>query len=325
MSRTSIDLVRAAFTARGLTPLFADRDYKNSRSKLKYRCRCGGECESTCEAIRLDHESCKNCVRAKIMRTSMDRYGVPCSSQNEGVKRKMMRTNMQKYGTAFSLQNPDVRAKIATTMLERYGVEHGLQSEDLRARAKATLLERYGVEHAVQAPEFHKKQLKSAFRLKTYVLPSGSTIEVQGHESFCLKDLLAEGFTEAQIIRGYEQIPSIQYEFEEAMHVYHPDMFIPSDRGPGNGTIIEVKSTYTLQQMAPRNVAKFRACIGRGYELDLRVYDGKGRRIPNIERDFMALVADPGTPYDLDDVYPIPKLEIPVVLDDDPLWAELGL
>jgi len=118
--------------------------------------------------------------------------------------------------------------------------------------------------------EIFKRSQAGSYRRKEFKFASGRVQIVQGYEPFCLQELLNSNVTEEEIIRGFELMTSVPYEFNGKKHRYMPDIFLPPRR------LIEVKSSYTLRVMPEVNMAKINAAALQGFDAELRVYSPKG-------------------------------------------------
>ena len=276
-------------------------------SLLKNGCSCCMSCakdkrEETClERYNVKHvmhiPGIKN--KLKIVQTKI--YGGHPLS-NEDVREKIYKTNIALYGGKGPLSSKDVRDKKDSTMIERfgpnpygsseirdkiaatcivkYGADNPMKSVEVRQRFIEMFRRKYGVDNPMQVPEFFSKQRKSAFQFKEYVYASGNKIMVQGYEGFCITNLIAEGYTEGQILNDIDfgnKMPEVFYDFEGSEHRYFMDLFIPHEN-----KIIEVKSTYTLNLHLEQNIAKALACKAMGFEFEFRVYDKRGSLIEKI-------------------------------------------
>ena len=129
-----------------------------------YRNYCSTKC------LNLDPK-----IRAKIEKTSIERYGVKCNlnteetqmkarknSQSTEAKSKRAKTNIKKYGAENVYASEQIKEKIKHTNLERYGVEYSWQSNKVKEKSKATSLAKYGIEHPQQsdAVKAKAKQMK---------------------------------------------------------------------------------------------------------------------------------------------------------------------
>ena len=65
-----------------------------------------------------------------------------------------------------------------------------MQSEIVKNKTKETCLKNYGCEHHFQNAEIMEKNVKTSFRRKEYVFPSGKIEKVQGYEPFALDELI---------------------------------------------------------------------------------------------------------------------------------------
>jgi len=138
-----------------------------------YRKYCSTRC------LNLDPET-----RAKIEKTSIERYGVKCNlnldatkkkananSQSKESKTKRAKTNVEKYGVENVYASERVKEKIRQTNLERYGVDYSWQSDAVKEKSKVTSLARYGTEHPQQSDivKQHTRQLKQS-RLQEFMM-----------------------------------------------------------------------------------------------------------------------------------------------------------
>jgi len=211
-------------------------------------------------------------VQEKRRKTCEDKYGVDHPVKTKEIKEKIRQVWNEKYGVDHPFQLREIREKSEMTFLEKYGSKNPLQNEEIKQKSRQTCKKRYGFPHPMQNPKIHQKMLRTAFGTKTYTFPSGTTVEVQGYEPFCLDELLStQECTEEDLLQGYERIPAIPYTFQGQKHYYHPDIFIPS-----SNRIIEVKSDYTLEKEYEKNMAKFSACKDLGLRTEIRCYDYLG-------------------------------------------------
>jgi len=127
-----------------------------------------------------------------------------------------------------------------------------------------------GVIHHMQLPEIASK-LQHGNNYKTYVMPSGKELRIQGCENACL-DLLLQEYREENIYNDKEQIPDFRYYNAERQiqSRYYPDFMIE-----GENLIIEVKSLYFFQLQYDNNLAKFQSVVDEGYSLQVYVFDEK--------------------------------------------------
>lgn len=138
-----------------------------------YRKYCSTRC------LNLDPET-----RAKIEKTSIERYGVKCNlnleetkkkaninNQSKEARTKRAKTNIEKYGAENVYASEQVKEKIRQTNLERYGVDYSWQSDNVKEKSKVTSLAKYGTEHPQQSDvvKQHTRQLKQS-RLQEFIL-----------------------------------------------------------------------------------------------------------------------------------------------------------
>jgi hypothetical protein len=120
-------------------------------------------------------------------------------------------------------------------------------------------------------PIFADKLLKSAFKYKQYIMPSGKIIKIQGYEHFAL-DKLIEKYTEEDIIvetkNLNKEIGRISYMENNIEHTYIPDLYIKS-----TNTIIEVKSDWTYELHKEINELKKQACLDMGFNFEFMIFN----------------------------------------------------
>ena len=129
----------------------------------------------------------------------------------------------------------------------------------------------------MQNLEIFNKQQKNSFKKKIYTCLNGRLLYYQGYEHFCLNYLLFDENIDEEDIYTSDMSVEIWYEYEEKKCRYYPDIFIKS-----KNLIIEVKSEYTYSIDKERIKLKLRACKFDNYNIELRVYDGKGKLVKKI-------------------------------------------
>jgi hypothetical protein len=114
--------------------------------------------------------------------------------------------------------------------------------------------------------DFAERVFNSSHRYKSFELPSGRIVKIQGYEPQVLSELL-KTYSEDDIVIGVKEmnaaIGKIQYMYEGNLRTYYPDFYIKS-----TNTIIEVKSTYTFEKWKDKNLAKKQACLQLGFNFE---------------------------------------------------------
>jgi len=174
---------------------------------------------------------------------------------------------------------PIARETARLNCLATYGVDHWMKVPELKAKFlkeyRKTCRKRYGVDYPLQNPGINAKVLYSAHSTKKHKLGT-RTVHVQGYEPQALDWILSNKGIKPNHIHcgiGNKNIPSIRYEFEGKVCVYHPDFYIPT-----LNRIIEVKSTYTYKASLSRNLAKQKACIEAGFKFTFLIMNADGTR-----------------------------------------------
>jgi hypothetical protein len=211
-------------------------------------------------------------VKERIKQTNMIKYGVQHILQSEEFREKIKQTNIIKYGVSNPFQSEEVKEKIKQTNLLKYGVKHILQSDEFKEKIKETNMIKYGVKHPMQNLEIAEKHSKTAYKLKSYILPSGKEIKVQGYENIAL-DVLVQKYKEEDIIYSRSEVPEIWWiDKLEKSHRYYVDFFIKSEN-----KCIEIKSTWTYKQDDKQEkIEKTKQAVKeKGYNYELWIIDKK--------------------------------------------------
>jgi hypothetical protein len=188
----------------------------------------------------------------------------------------MAETNTSRRGVPFPTQSPDVKDKIKAANQANLGVDWPQQSLICQQKSQETSLKIYGVRHACQNPEYFANLQKRSYLRKEFEMPSGDIRIVQGYEPFALDELIKSGIDESDILTG-ANVPSIPYKDKDGKdHIYHPDIFIKNQN-----KIIEVKSDWTYSCKTDNIQLKAIAARAAGYNYEVWIYNGKGKRVEN--------------------------------------------
>jgi hypothetical protein len=213
-------------------------------------------------------------IKLKTMETVQERYGCSNPMQNVEIQNKGKATNLIKYGVENPFQAEECKEKSKETCMEKYGVSHASQCQQIKDKIVETNMERYGVPNASQCPAILDKQFKNSCKLKDYTYPCGKVVQVQGYEPFALDDLIAGGgLTSNDIITDRSAVPEIWYEKDGTKRRYFCDIYLPCEN-----KIIEVKSDYTYQHSSGNVQDKAKATVAYGFNYEIWVYDGKGKK-----------------------------------------------
>lgn len=212
----------------------------------------------------------------RIKNTMLEKYGVEYAAQSPELYAKQEITMRLKYGFYSAVQNEAVKQKIRDTNLERYGCEYGLSNKEVIKKREKTNLERYGVRNPLQRPEIQEKATKSAFRFKTYKLPSGKEIQLQGYEPFGIDYLLnVEHIREEEIVTGSENVPLITYKDNNGVERKHfVDIYLPK-----TNKCIEIKSSWTFTKNTEHIFLKQQFAKEANFAYEIWVFGHKGERL----------------------------------------------
>jgi len=113
---------------------------------------------------------------------------------------------------------------------------------------------------ATRITNMMKTYNKNCYHFKSYALPSGKIIKLQGYEPQFL-DYVFENDIYKEEDFDFSTF-KIDYEYKGKQHYYFPDFRVPKDN-----LIIEIKSTYILKRQGEdKNNAKRDATLKEGYE-----------------------------------------------------------
>lgn len=151
-------------------------------------------------------------------------------------------TNIERYGCKNVMQNREVLEKMQDTQIEKNG-KLAFQMPKSRRKAEETCIKRYGVKNPLQNIEIHKKQLKSAFKIKYF----NEKLYYQGLNE--LKFL--QHCKDLNIIDSIKNGLSIKYKYKKSDKIYHSDFYCEQ-----KNLIIEIKSYYTYYRELEKNLQK---------------------------------------------------------------------
>lgn len=209
-----------------------------------------------------------NLVKEKTKITNLNRYGFEVSSKNNLVLEKMKATNLERYGVPFTQQNPIIYKKHRLTLLDRYGLINVSQIPEVKSKKIITSNLRYNCDYPMQNSIIAMRSQDNSLKLKSYVLPSGREIILQGYEPQVMNVLLKR-FDENDIITNRNNVPEIWYCKDDGKyHRYYVDFFLHNEN-----IVIEVKSTWTYQIGKKELRYKMLASQYLGYKFVLFIFD----------------------------------------------------
>ena len=232
-------------------------------------------------------------IQQKTQNTMQEKYGIKFAFHSQECFDKIRQTCLERYGKKFPLQSDFIQAKVRQKFMEsinapypmcnkdhwknvilnKYGVDHYSKTDEFLPKYKNTCMGRYGVDFPAQNPKIFSKIINSRHSKKEFTFPNGRVVNVMGYEPICLRELL-KTYNEDDIIVETVDIPVIEYKklkkdkegnFYEDKAVYYPDILLPDK-------LVEVKSLYTYEVDRDNNERKFRACVDKGYVLEVWVY-----------------------------------------------------
>lgn len=211
-------------------------------------------------------------VKEKIKQTNLIRYGTKCTLQNSIIKEKTKQTLLRERGVVNAMQDPNVKEKVIQTNIKRRGVPSSLLDPIIQEKIRKTNLAIRGVPNPSQDPEVQNKKIKSSFRKKKFIFPSGKEIYIQGDESYAL-NILLEKYKEKDIETDATNVPTIWWlDSEEKSHRHYVDIYIPKIE-----TMIEVKSDYTFTRDLEKSLRKQDTAQRENYSYEIWVFNKKKR------------------------------------------------
>lgn len=105
--------------------------------------------------------------------------------------------------------------------------------------------------------------------MKDYIMPSNTIRRIQGYEHLALDELIKNNIEENDIVTKRKEMPLINYYYivDKKNHRYFPDIWIKSEN-----KIIEVKSAWTYKKDLIKNIMKALATRKLGYNFEFWIY-----------------------------------------------------
>ncbi len=253
-----------------------------------YRKFCSRKCSSSSyefrETVRntcikkfgVDNPRKSKVVQNKILessrKTCLKLYNVDHQWKSKEIRDKIKNTYLKLYGVENASQIPEVQNKIKNTLLNRYGVNNGMWIPEVRIKILKKWKEKYGTDHPMQNSDQYMKVMNKTLQYKSYTLPSGSIIKIQGYENKALDKLFKDGYIESDIcIKAIDienEIGRIYYyKLDGSKHRYFPDIYIKSEN-----KIVEVKSNWSIKLHADVIYLKRDACIKQGLNFEFLIF-----------------------------------------------------
>jgi len=212
----------------------------------------------------------------------IERHGVAVLMKDPARDAQRRQTNLSRYGAEQVMQSKKVRKKYQSTLQSRYGVNHISEIPGVLERADATRTtngtqggdsqkkivtcqSNYGTDWPMQNPGVFQRNLTACFKHKTYTLPSGALIFLQGYEPYVLTHMLSNGYKEHEFL--WQNRPAFRYlDKNGESHWYHPDFVLPDHK-----LVVEVKARKWFERDRDSIVRKATACQHAGWEFTIAV------------------------------------------------------
>jgi len=232
--------------------------------------------------------------RQKYEASMIAKFGVSVPMKNPAIEAQRRATNLERYGAEQIMQSRKVQKKYKKTLKDRYGADHVSQVPGVLEKAKEsrfastgysgvnhaktviTSRAKYGTDWPMQDPSVFQRNLNACFKHKTYILPSGAVVFLQGYEPLVLDYLLAHGYLEQEFL--WMRKPAFWYQDKVGRNRrYHPDFVLPKVK-----LVIEVKAQKWWEKDRENILRKARAVQDSGWEFLLAVMgDNLCRTSPN--------------------------------------------
>lgn len=181
----------------------------------------------------LSGKGCILCGYEQQKQTNIEKYGTPCSLQNDAVKQKSRNTLLGKYGVSNPMESEEIKQKQRMSVKQHYGVENSMQSEEVKEKCRATCLLRYGTEHPLSSDIVRDKIIST--NMHRYGVPN----PMQNNE---IKKRWADNFYAAYGTYNPMHVPEFVEKLKETdMLIYGMEYHICSD-------LVKDKSLRTVQR-----------------------------------------------------------------------------
>lgn len=167
--------------------------------------------------VRADKYCCYACGRAKalerVKKTSIEKYGAPCSLNNPAIREKAKKTLTEHYGTDVTFKSKEIREKAAITNLEKYGATNVLsKNSPIRKQVNKKNIEKYGYANPAQNREIINKITDAKRKRHTFN---------SSQEEKVIKELLEKKFKEVKY-----QYKSEKYPFACDFYIVDLDLYL---------------------------------------------------------------------------------------------------
>lgn len=202
----------------------------------------------------------------------LKKYGVSNISKTKEWHDKVKATNLSRRGVEWNTQD----INFIKTMIDSNNSNMQTIVEKRKKSHFETCMKKYGVPSPMQTIKGMNTARNASFKLKSYRLPSGKLVMVQGYEPAALNILLCT-YTENDLLIVNTEIENrigpILYEHDGKIKRYYPDIYIISEN-----KIIEVKSKYTYLKDLEINNLKMKACIDRGFSFEFMIIERPNKK-----------------------------------------------
>ena len=248
------------------TEFIGFKGYKNCCSK---KCIYDRIKKSNLENYGVENQFQRKYTKEKSKQTKREKYG----NENYVNREKTNKTNLKKYGNISACNGEEQNKMKKDTWIKNYGVENPSKSKEIKKQKEITCLkhfgvkagfadvkkrnltnkDKYGVEYPMQNIEIFNKSFKTRILIHQY---KDADVTYQGSYELNFLELCER----LEILDKIQNVPSIKYKLDSKEKVYHSDFYISY-----LNLVVEIKSSWTLQQNEKEIMAKKKATFKSGY------------------------------------------------------------
>jgi hypothetical protein len=298
VKKLTYEYTKNYFTKQGCELL--ETEYINSKTKMKYKCKCGNESYITWDSFKqgkrcmkcgckekLTFEYVKNYFKEQDCELLEKEYinantkmNYICKCKNKSI------ITFAKFQKGNRCMKCSPSKKLTFEYVKNYFKEHNcelLETEYINTGTRMKYKCHCGNKSYIVFDSFKvgnrcincgwDKLELNKIRFKDYTFPSGLIKRIQGYENIAL-DELVEKFKEDDIITNRRYMPKIIYKFKGKEHRYYPDIWIKSIN-----KIIEVKSCYTYKKELIKNINKALFTRKLNFEFEFWIYTPESKNI----------------------------------------------
>jgi hypothetical protein len=262
-----------------------ETEYINSKTKMKYICKCKKESEITWDNFKKGKRCMKCGGREKLTYENVYNYFKEQECElleteyiNNRTKMKYIcKCNNESEITFNDFKDQNKRCRKCGGN-EKYTYEY-VKNYFIEQKCKLLSTIYTGANDELRYICVCKKESIISFSkfingvrcclMKDYIMPSNTIRRIQGYEHLALDELIKNNIKEDDIVTKRKEMPIINYYYilDKKNHRYFPDIWIKSEN-----KIIEVKSAWIYKKDLVKNIMKALATRKLGYDFEFWIY-----------------------------------------------------